>query len=478
MSAVERIDGVLVTPVVAAGRLRRDAGGGFVFLDTQLPPEEASGAASDDTDGPVFSVIGRRPWRTLWKKGEVTCLDGIADARDLLALMRSLLSVGQAGSAAGFGPDHLFGFLSYDLSLPLLSVPAPPMLPDDPSLPDAWFQSFDELVVFDHRSGETTIVTGGRLRPSSESLSELRAALTRPERPDETLPTPPSGTHSELGSGDLLVSNVSREDYMDAVERVRSYIAAGDVYIVNLSRRLTAEATRPVWDNYLQLRACSPVPYGAFFEVAESVGATKPFAILSASMECFLRVCGTAASTVPIKGTRPRGTTQSEDEALRRELLESAKDRAELLMIVDLERNDLARVSCPDSIEVHDLFQVKPYASVYHLDAKVTGRIAPGQDAVDALFVLFPGGSITGAPKKRSMEIISELEGVRRGVYTGVLGWLSPEGDASFSILIRTLVRQGSRLWYSTGGGITWDSDPAAEYDETCDKAKSLEKVV
>jgi len=352
------------------------------------------------------------------------------------------------------------------------------MLPEDPDLPDAWFQSFDELVVFDHRSGETTIVTGGRLRPSGASLSELRAALTQPERPDEALPAPPSGTRPETDSGGVLVSNVSREDYMAAVERVRSYIAAGDVYIVNLSRRLTAEATRPAWDNYLQLRACNPVPYGAFFEVTEPAGAVEPFAILSASMECYLEVRGTAASTVPIKGTRPRGATQTEDEAMRRELLESTKDRAELLMIVDLERNDLARVSRPDSIEVHDLFQVKPYASVYHLDAKVSGRIAPGMDAIDALFTLFPGGSITGAPKKRSMEIISELEGVRRGVYTGVLGWLSPEGDAAFSILIRTLVRQGSRLWYSTGGGITWDSDPAAEYEETCDKARSLERVV
>ena len=182
--------------------------------------------------------------------------------------------------------------------------------------------------------------------------------------------------------------------------------------------------------------------------------------------------------TRPIKGTRPRGRTPEEDRGNRQALQDSEKDRAELLMIVDLERNDLCPVCTPESVTVENLYRIQAYASVFHLDADVAGTLAPGRNAVDALMALFPGGSITGAPKRRAMEIIAEMEGLRRGVYTGCLGWLDPDGSADFSILIRTLVHQGGRVTYSTGGGITWDSDPEAEYRETQDKARNIEEVI
>ena len=457
---------VSLPPAMIAGRMRKGAGGAMVFLDCNRPAE--------NEDGITLSIIGRRPWRTITCSAGQCAENGRPSDRDIWSLLRGesgTLSPDTTGESALPLPDHLFGYLSYDLALPMLGVPLPPPGEDDPSLPEALFYSFDELAVHHHESGETWLIAGGRLRPAEDALADLHRLLAAPAGPADELPTREQLLGESVPEGIHLHSNFSQESYLPAVERVREYIGAGDSYIVNLSRRITAETRRGAWESYLRLRALSPVPYGAFLETPE-------FAVLSASMERFLRIRAGLAQTSPIKGTRPRGKTPEEDGRNRQELMDSEKDHAELLMIVDLERNDLARVCTPESVEVLDLFRLEAYASVFHLDATVRGRLAPGRDAVDALAALFPGGSITGAPKRRSMEIISELENTRRGLYTGSLGWLSPRGDADFSILIRTLVHQDGRIWYSTGGGITWDSDPGSEYLETCDKAKFLERVV
>ncbi len=462
-----------LSPVVIASRMRRDAGGGFVFLDNHRPDGESA--------DPPLSVIGRRPWRTFSCRDGICRVDGTPVGPDVWAMLRAALPSGPDTLSSPLpGPDHLFGYLSYDLSLPLMEVPVPPASGEDPELPDTLFFAFDELVVHNHRTGQTWLAAGGHFRPAGESLADLRVLLAAPQDPSETPPSKQSLLAEPAPEHIRLDSNFSHDGYLPVVERIRDYIGAGDAYIVNLSRRIATDATRPVWDSYLRLRALSPVPYGAFFEADGIAGlpGIPPFAVLSASMERFLRIRGRLAETGPIKGTRPRGRTPEEDALLRRELEDSVKDHAELLMIVDLERNDLSRVCTPDSVAVRDLFRLEAYASVFHLDATVEGRLAPGCDAVHALAALFPGGSITGAPKKRSMEIISELEETRRGLYTGSLGWLAPGGEADFNILIRTLVRQRGRIWYSTGGGITWDSDAQAEYDETCDKARFLERVV
>lgn len=458
-------------PVILAGRMRGRGEGPMIFLDTHRPLPPGDGAA--------FSIIGRRPWRTLSSHEGICRMDRHAFSGTVWDMLKTALA-GQREHSLLPDTDCLFGYLSYDLGLPGLDVPIPPRRADDPVLPDALFFAFDELVVHDHRDGRTWLAAGGRLRPAGESLAVLRTLLSASLDPAEIPPTREQMMAEPTPPESRLSSNFSHDAYLPLVERIREYIGAGDTYIVNLSRRICADATRPPWEMYLRLRAFSPVPFGAFLETGQLDGMEpqEGFAVLSASMERYLRVRDGVASTCPIKGTRPRGKTPEEDTRNRLELLESEKDRAELLMIVDLERNDLSRVCTPESVEVRDLFRLEAYASVFHLDATVQGQLAADHDAVDALAALFPGGSITGAPKIRSMEIISELEDTRRGLYTGSLGWLSPDGRADFSILIRTLVRQHDRVWYSTGGGITWYSDPESEYRETEDKARFLERVV
>jgi para-aminobenzoate synthetase component 1 len=262
-------------------------------------------------------------------------------------------------------------------------------------------------------------------------------------------------------------SNFRRADYLRAVERAREYIAAGDIFQVNLSHRLEGEWGGAAWPLYERLRAASPVSYGAYLDL----GATK---VLSASPERFLRLNGERVETRPIKGTRPRGGTRDEDRDLGEGLLASEKDRAENLMIVDLLRNDIGKVSRVGSVRVPELFHLERHASVWHLVSTVTGELRAGLGAVDLLEACFPGGSVTGCPKIRAMEIIEELEPVRRGVYCGAIGYLSFTGDMDTNIAIRTLVLKDGRMHLQVGGAVTYDSDPEAEYAETLAKGRAL----
>ncbi|MFN3649885.1 MAG: aminodeoxychorismate synthase component I [Armatimonadota bacterium] len=274
---------------------------------------------------------------------------------------------------------------------------------------------------------------------------------------------PPPG----VSPGGEVESSFSRTEYEAAVRKILDYIAAGDCYQVNLSQRFSAPYPGSPWELYLRLRETSPAPFSAFLNCGDHQ-------VLSASPELFLRVRGREVETHPIKGTRPRGATPEEDAANAAELLSSVKDRAELLMIVDLERNDLGRVCEYGSVHVPDLWRLESYSNVHHLVATVRGTLRPELGPLDCLRAAFPGGSITGAPKIRAMEIIEELEPVRRGVYTGAIGWVDGWGNAEWSIAIRTMVVKDGRAYFSAGGGIIADSDPAAEYAETLAKAQGM----
>jgi para-aminobenzoate synthetase component 1 len=253
---------------------------------------------------------------------------------------------------------------------------------------------------------------------------------------------------------------------------VREYIIAGDIFQANLSQRFEAPLTESPWLLYQRLRGINPAPFAAFLEFGDVT-------VASASPERFLRLdTARQVEARPIKGTRPRGVYPAHDAALGRALQESAKDRAENLMIVDLMRNDLSRVSLPGSVRVPELFALERYATVHHLVSTVVGELAPGADALDLLQATFPGGSITGAPKVRAMEIIAELEPSERGVYCGSIGYFSVTGDLDTSIAIRTAVALGDRVYFSAGGGIIADSDPEQEYRETLDKARGLIDVL
>jgi para-aminobenzoate synthetase component 1 len=265
---------------------------------------------------------------------------------------------------------------------------------------------------------------------------------------------------------------MTRADYRRTLAAVREYIFAGDIFQANISQRFEARCAEAPWSLYLRLRAHNPAPFAAFIELPGT-------AIVCASPERFLQVNPSGhVETRPIKGTRARGVGPEHDAALGQALTESAKDRAENLMIVDLMRNDLSRVCLPGSVRVSELFALERYATVHHLVSTVVGDLAPGTDALDALRTAFPGGSITGAPKLRAMEIIAECEPSRRGVYCGAMGYWSVTGALDTNIAIRTGVVTDGRIYFSAGGGIVADSDPEQEYRETLDKARAMIDVL
>ncbi|MGH7621091.1 MAG: anthranilate synthase component I family protein, partial [Gemmatimonadaceae bacterium] len=340
------------------------------------------------------------------------------------------------------------GYLAYDWGAVLERLPAPRY--DDLAIPDVVFPIYDWVIAWDHLEHRAWAISTGApatgAEKSQRSANRLREVLVRlrgnylsaeisampvAHEPADRAPAYPV-FDAELPAGLDLKSSFTHRGYLDALTRVREYIIAGDIFQANLSQRFEAPLTESPWELYQRLRAINPAPFAAYLDFA---GVT----VASASPERFLRLDGASqVEARPIKGTRPRGVYPAHDAALGRALQESAKDRAENLMIVDLMRNDLSRVSLPGSVRVPELFSLERYATVHHLVSTVTGTLEPGRDAIDLLCATFPGGSITGAPKVRAMEIITELEPSRRGVYCGSIGYIGFTGVMDTSIVIRT----------------------------------------
>jgi para-aminobenzoate synthetase component I len=419
----------------------------------------------------------------------VDCSSGATSAtnEDALATVRRLIAPYRLASVPGVPPFQggIAGYIAYDWGLTLERLPEPRF--DDLALPDTLLCLYDWVLAWDHVASKAWLISTGvpEIEPAARvtRASARAAAVTNwlsgggprgdsktPGLANQARPTPPA-YNVERGwwRSDLdLRSSFTREGYLEAVARVREYIFAGDIFQANLSQRFEAPLEGSAWAFYRRLRARNAAPFAAYMDSPEA-------AIVSASPERFLRVeVNGHVETRPIKGTRPRGVGPEHDAALGQALAESAKDRAENLMIVDLMRNDLSRVCAPGSVRVSELFSLERYATVHHLVSTVIGELEPGRDALHLLRAAFPGGSITGAPKLRAMEIIAELEPSRRGVYCGSIGYWSLTGDLDTNIAIRTAVVQGDRVYFSAGGGIVADSDPAQEYDETLDKARGL----
>ncbi|MGD0336419.1 MAG: aminodeoxychorismate synthase component I [Candidatus Omnitrophota bacterium] len=264
-----------------------------------------------------------------------------------------------------------------------------------------------------------------------------------------------------------LESNFTKQGYIAAIKRAKDYIKAGDIYQVNLSQRFQAKTDTSAFDIYRRLRLASPSCFSAYLDCQD-------FQILSSSPERFLKLDSDRVFTRPMKGTRSRGRSKSEDASLKKALLDSNKDKAELTMIVDLERNDLGRACAYDSIRVDKLREIEKYRTVWQTTASISGRLRRENDRIDLLRACFPGGSVTGCPKIRAMEIIEELEPNRRGIYTGSLGYLSFSGSMDLNILIRTILKKGKNVYFGVGGGIVSDSRPEDEYRETLVKAKGM----
>jgi para-aminobenzoate synthetase component 1 len=410
---------------------------------------------------------------------------GRADGPHALARVRDRLRPHYADTVSGLPPFQggAAGYIAYDWGAVLERLPEPRF--DDLALPDAVLGLYDWVIAWDHQAKRAWLIsTGlpaeGAAQPgrAAERLAWVQRLLSRPRsgasgrvRPVHRTAAPaPSypvtGLDSAVQIG--LRSSFTRRGYLDAVTRVREYIVAGDIFQANLSQRLEAPLEEDSWHLYRRLRDTNPAPFAAYLEF-------DGVAIASASPERFLQLDDSGrVETRPIKGTRPRGLSPLHDSALAQALADSAKDRAENLMIVDLLRNDLSRVCLPGSVRVPELFALEGFRTVHHLVSTVTGQLAPERDAVDLLAATFPGGSITGAPKVRAMEIIADLEPSRRGVYCGSIGYLSVTGAMDTSIVIRTCVAVGGRVYFSVGGGIVSDSDPAQEYQETLDKGRAL----
>ena len=402
-----------------------------------------------------------------------------ADAADALDRIRGLLESRAAAPIPGLPPFQTgaAGYIGYDWGRSLERLPATRF--DDLDLADVVFGIYDWVIAWDHEQGRAWVVArdeqakqravgfvgrpfqgrhgGGPERPA------LRAEGRTAERPP-SYPVDADWIDPRLG----LRSSFTHAEYLNAVNRVREYIFAGDIFQANVSQRFEAPIAEPPWDLYCRLRATNPAPFAAFLDLPD-------YAVVSASPERFMRVdAGGHVETRPIKGTRPRGVGPEHDAALGRALTESAKDRAENLMIVDLIRNDLSRVCAPGSVRVRELFALERFATVHHLVSTVVGDLVPGADARDLLRASFPGGSITGAPKLRAMEIIAEIEPSARGVYCGAIGYWSATGEFDTSIAIRTAVVKDGQVYLNAGGGIVADSDAEQEYRETLDKARGL----
>jgi len=381
------------------------------------------------------------------------------------------------------------GLLSYDLGREFEKLPVPEF--DRQVCPRLLLGSYDVVLAWDHVQNRAWLISQGwpesdpakREARARERLTAFERLLALPleaaarvckEWPAQCARPPQTPHFRQTSTGPRFVthlpgvsSNFTRAEYEVAVDRVREYIRAGDVFQVNLAQCLTVSQTEPSWQTYLRLRQRNPATFGGYFDAG-------PWQLLSASPERFLQVRERAVETRPIKGTRPRTAWPESSLFHGDDLLASDKDRAENIMIVDLLRNDLSRVCDPDSVQVPELCRLERYEYVQHLVSVVQGRLAAGKSVWDLFRAAWPGGSITGAPKLRAMEIITELERIARGPYCGSLVYHGFDGAADSNLLIRTIVASGGECSFSVGGGITLASEPAREYAETWHKAAGL----
>ncbi len=403
-------------------------------------------------------------------------LVGVEIPGELAALRATWAQLARAGGESVPGPFQggFVGALAYDLGV---AGERPVRVSNEPwGTPRVAGGLYTDFVVIEERTGQAWLVLGedpGDARPTvAQRRAELMAQLAGPEPALQ-----PAATRGEPQRHVLAAEHCAR------IETLRARIAAGDLYQANLAHRLTIELRGDPLDLYLRLRRVNPAPYMAFLRwdpTTSTHGAATPHgALLSASPELLLEFDGARAVTRPIKGTAPRGADSESDARIALALLGSPKDLAELAMIVDLERNDLGRCARPGGVRVEAFPRLETYATVHHLVADVAADVRPGVDAFDLLAALFPGGSITGAPKLASMDAIAQLEGEGRGFFTGSLGFVDTRGHAAWNILIRTLVWRprddgGGEVSFHVGGGITWSSDAAAEEHETMHKGAGL----
>lgn len=443
----------------------------YMFYSTPVPyTNDAAGyfTAIADLAWPVwldsagrgrFDILCAAPVATLLTRGEETIIEDEAGTHRVTDDPFDLLRQRLAPFAAP-APDIPFaggalGYWSYDLARRYMELPSAAQ--DVEQLPEMAIGIYDWAVVIDHEQKTAQLVSHQRMTQTGQMLPKILGRLLDAHKTD-------LGEFSVNGE---IHSNLGYAAYRSAFAAVQRYLQEGDCYQVNLARRYTVQASGNALAAYLALRRRSPAPYSAFLSLPQ-------VQILSASPECFLRVeCG-MVETKPIKGTRPRKADPQQDWDMVENLRSHPKDRAENLMIVDLLRNDLGKSCVPGSVSVPKLFEVESYANVHHLVSTVSGQLGSGNDALAVLRDCFPGGSVTGAPKRRAMEIVEQLEPNRRGIYCGAIGYVGFDGNMDTNIAIRTLVYADGEMRFWTGGGLVADSVVEQEYQETLDKASAM----
>jgi len=440
------------TPVSALSKIKR---GDYAFL---LESVEGNKSAAG------YSFIGTEPYRLLITRE--------SDGENPLHLLAEELAKQRLVEIEGL-PDFCggaVGYLGYETIRRLEELPSPDS--DPLALPESLFMLVDSLLIFDHARQRIKIVSLARpdgddaYRAAVAKIDELAERLKEPLKP----PHPTASPHKP-GKPAEVVSNLTRAEYEANVAKAREYIIEGEAIQIVLSQRLSRRTVAQPLDIYRALRRINPSPYMFFLDF-------KGFQVIGSSPEILVRALNGKVTTRPLAGTRPRGKTPDEDKRLEEELRADEKERAEHIMLVDLGRNDIGRVSLPGTVEVSELMDVERYSHVMHLVTNVAGRLRPDLNPIDALAACFPAGTVSGAPKIRAMEVIAELEPDKRGPYAGCVGYFSFSGAMDTAITIRTIVLANGTAHVQAGAGIVYDSVPSREYEETMSKARALLKAI
>ena len=421
-----------------------------IFLDSSKKDDNLS----------KYSFIGINPICRFRSEGRLSYIDDIlVDSEDPFNVIEELVNKYKITNEYKFPfVGGAIGYFSYDIGRILEE------LPDTSSnkvkIPDSIFIFYNNIIIFDLTTKKTYVT---ELGVNKEYTIEKIEEIFIDYKEEEEIIFKEKNT--------TFYTNLDKEEYKDRIAKIKEYIRNGDVYIANLTRGIWCYNNEDSFNIYERLRSINRAPFSAFMNL-------KEFQLISSSPERFLQVVDGVVHTRPIKGTRPRGKNIEEDTKNKEELINSEKDKAELLMIVDLERNDLSKVCKPNSVKVTELFKLEEYATVFHLVSTIYGELNKGVSSVKCIKECFPGGSITGAPKIRAMEIIEELEGIKRNIYTGAIGYFDIRGNCDFNIVIRSIIKKDEKAYFGVGGGITWDSIEEDEWLETLDKANALMRVL
>jgi len=417
-------------------------------------------SSKEDKNLSKYSFIGVNPICRFKSEGRLSYIDDqLVDTKDPFSVLEELVNKFKITKDCPLPfIGGAIGYFSYDIGRIIEELPNSSV--EEYRIPDSIFIFYNNIIIFDLENKKTYVSELGIHKEYSIEKIEERF---KDYKEEEEIKFKEKKTD--------FYTNQNKSEYMDGVSKIKNYIENGDVYITNLTRSVWCYNKEDSFEIYERLRSINKAPFSAYMNL-------KDFQIISSSPERFIQVVDGIVHTRPIKGTRPRGKSLEEDIKNKEALINSEKDKAELLMIVDLERNDLSKFCKPNTVKVTELFKLEEYATVFHLVSTIYGELAEGVSAVKCIKDCFPGGSITGAPKIRAMEIIEELEGVKRNIYTGAIGYFDIRGNCDFNIVIRSIVKKGDKAYFGVGGGITWDSNEGDEWAETIDKANALMRVL